>query len=139
MLILVNCILGCPWFLQRLLEHTNERGTVLYNPLSLIIQKDLDLWKLDFSFLILLYRETCNICNTCSLCSLIHFFWRIPTCEEKLFVHTFHGILSIFLKTPTLFFFIFFRYHFHWYSIRYGNCLRWGSQQLDMNVNNKPN
>ena len=35
MLILVNCILGCPWFLQRLLEHTNERGTVLYNPLSL--------------------------------------------------------------------------------------------------------
>ena len=59
--------------------------------------------------------------------------------EEKLFVHTFHGIISIFLKTPTLFFFIFFRYHFHWYSIRYGNCLRWGSQQLDMNVNNKLN
>ena len=70
----------------------------------LIIQKDLDLWKLDFSFLILLYRETCNICNTCSLCSLIHFFWRIPTREEKLFVHTFHGIISIFLETPTLFF-----------------------------------
>ena len=59
--------------------------------------------------------------------------------EEKLFVHTFHGIISIFLKTPTLFFFIFFRYHFHWYSIRYGNCLRWGSQQLDMNVSNKLN
>ena len=67
------------------------------------------------------------------------FFWCIPTHEEKLFVHTFHGIISIFLETPTLFFFIFFRYHFHWYSIRYGNCLRWGSQQLDMNVNNKLN
>ena len=40
----------------------------------LIIQKDLDLGKLDFSLSILLYRETCNICNTCSLCSLIHFF-----------------------------------------------------------------
>ena len=74
MLILVNCILGCPWFLQRLLEHTNERGTVLYNPRPLIIQKYLDLWKLDFSLSILLYRETCNICTTCSLCSLLHFF-----------------------------------------------------------------
>ena len=67
------------------------------------------------------------------------FFWCIPMHEEKLFVHTFHGIISIFLKTPTLFFFIFFRYHFHWYSIHYGNCLRWGSQQLDMNVSNKLN
>ena len=40
----------------------------------LIIQKDLDLWKLDFSLSILLFRETCNNCTTCSLCSLIHFF-----------------------------------------------------------------
>lgn len=104
----------------------------------LIIQKDLDLWKLDFSLSILLYRETCNMYHLFTVFTN-SFFWCIPTHEEKLFVHTFHGILSIFLKTPTLFFFIFFRYHFHWYSIRYGNYLRWGSQQLDMNVNNKLN
>lgn len=67
------------------------------------------------------------------------FFLTHPNSWRKIVCAHFHGIISIFLKTPTLFFFIFFRYHFHWYSIRYGNCLRWGSQQLDMNVNKKLN
>ena len=44
-----------------------------------------------------------------------------------------------FSRNSHFIFFIFFRYHFHWYSIRYGNCSRWGSQQLDMNVNIKLN
>ena len=67
------------------------------------------------------------------------FFLTHPNSWRKIVCAHFPWNNLYFSRNSHFIFFIFFRYHFHWYSIRYGNCLRWGSQQLDMNVNIKQN
>ena len=67
------------------------------------------------------------------------FFLTHPNSWRKIVCAHFPWNNLYFSRNSHFIFFIFFRYHFHWYSIHYGNCLRWGSQQLDMNVNNKLN
>ena len=67
------------------------------------------------------------------------FFLTHPNSWRKIVCAHFPWNNLYFSRNSHFIFIIFFRYHFHWYSIHYGNYLRWGSQQLNIHVNNKLN